>query len=181
MPARGRPRLAVSASTKTWMAGTSPAMTESAIQREAITRSDLALQAAVDLAGIALVDLLLVGGAEPGHLVDVALGVVIMVAGARIDALHGSDHLRGEQDVVDRDDFGEQLDARQVIHAGVEIDILEQQLLERRPLHVLRQAPVPAPVIRHRAAAMRDDEFERRKILEQVRRDELHEGGGVAV
>ena len=36
-------------------------------------------------------------------------------------------------------------------------------------------------MIRHRAAAVRDDEFERRKILEQILLDQLHEGGGVAI
>ena len=54
-------------------------------------------------------------------------------------------------------------------------------LLQRRPLHVLREAAVAAPVIGHRAAAVRDDELEGGEVLEQVCRDELHEGGGVAV
>src|SRR5579871_4889356 len=41
-------------------------------------------EAAVDLAGVALEDLVLVLVGEPRHLVDVTLGIVIMVAGARI-------------------------------------------------------------------------------------------------
>jgi hypothetical protein len=36
-------------------------------------------------------------------------------------------------------------------------------------------------VERHRAAAVRDDEFECRKLLEQVALDQLHEGGGVGI
>src|SRR4249919_911290 len=51
------------------------------------------VETAVDLAGIALEDLVLVLGREPAHLVDVALGVVVVVAGVRVDALDGADHL----------------------------------------------------------------------------------------
>ena len=45
-------------------------------------------------------------------LVDVALRVVVVMPGLRIDAAHRADHLRGEQDVVDRDHLQQQLDAR---------------------------------------------------------------------
>src|SRR5258708_4210232 len=39
-------------------------------------------EAAVDLAGVAFEDLVLVLVGEPRHLIDVALGVIVMVAGA---------------------------------------------------------------------------------------------------
>ena len=68
-----------------------------------------------------------------------------------------------------------------VVDAGVEEHVVEQLLLQRRPLHVLRQPAVAAPVVRHRAAAVRNDELQRREILEEVRRQELHERGRVAV
>ena len=68
-----------------------------------------------------------------------------------------------------------------MIDAGVEEDVLQQKLAEGRPLHVLRQTAITAPVIGHGPAAMRDDEFQGRKILEQIGGQELHEGGGVAV
>src|SRR6185437_9215716 len=42
-------------------------------------------------------------------------------------------------------------------------------------------AAVTAPVIGDGAAAMWDDQSQRREILEQIRHQELHEGGGVAV
>src|SRR3984893_9758421 len=139
------------------------------------------VEATVHLAGIALEDLALVLGSKPRHLVDAAVGVVIIMPGARIDALYGADHFRGEQDVVGRDHRGEQLDAGQMIDAGIEIDVPEQMLFQRRPLQILGDAAIAAPMIRHRAAAMRNDQLQGRKILEQVRGDELHEGGGVAV
>src|ERR1017187_3236891 len=68
-----------------------------------------------------------------------------------------------------------------MIHAGVEIDILEQQLLERRSFEVLCQPAKTAPVERHRAAAVRNDEAQRRELLEQIGSQELHERGGVGV
>src|SRR5207302_8974682 len=55
---------------------------------------DLVLQAAVDAAGVALEDLVSVFVAESQR-VDVALGVVVIVAGLRIDAADRADHLGG--------------------------------------------------------------------------------------
>ncbi len=43
------------------------------------------------------------------------------------------------------------------------------------------QAPVAAPVIGHRPAAVRDDEAQGGEVGEQVALQELHEGGGVGV
>ena len=62
-----------------------------------------------------------------------------------------------------------------VVDAGVEIDVVEQQLAERRPLHVLGQAAVAAPVVRGGAAAMRHEpKFSLRAChLEECDIDEL--------
>ena len=103
------------------------------------------------------------------------------MAGAGIHAANRAHHFRGEQDVVHRNDLGQQVDARLVVDAGVEVNVVEQELLQRRFFHVLRQTAIASPVIRHRAAAVRNDEFQGREILEDVRCQELHEGGGVAV
>jgi hypothetical protein len=46
---------------------------------------------------------------------------------------------------------------------------------------VERDAAEAAPMERHRTAAMRDDQLERRKILEEIEQDQLHEGHGVGV
>lgn len=51
--------------------------------------------------------------------IDVALGVVEVIAGLWIDAAHCAHHFRAEQDVVDVDDFEQQVDAWLVINAGV--------------------------------------------------------------
>jgi len=50
--------------------------------------------------------------------VDVALGVVEIVPRLRVDAAHGADHLRAEQDVLDVDHPEQQVDAGLVIDAG---------------------------------------------------------------
>ena len=60
---------------------------------------------------------------------------------------HRADHFAGEQDVVDRDHPGQQVDARLVIDAGVEEDVVEQVILEQRLLQLLGEAAVAAPVI----------------------------------
>jgi hypothetical protein len=44
------------------------------------------------------------------------------VARGRVDATHGADHLAGEQDVLDGDHLGQQIDAGLVVDAGVEED-----------------------------------------------------------
>ena len=99
----------------------------------------------------------------------------------RIDAAHRADHLTREQDVLGRDDFGQQVDAGLMIDAGVEIDVVQKQLDQQGLLHLLRQAAKPPPVVRHRAAAMRDKELQRRKVLEQVGRQALHERRRISV
>jgi hypothetical protein len=109
-----------------------------------------------------------VGDHEDVASVDVALGVVEVKPGLGVDAAHRADHLRGEQDVVDRDHLEQQVDARLVIDAGVEEDVLHHVLGQRRPLAACRRAREAAPVIGHRAAAVRDDEAQRREVLEQV-------------
>src|SRR5882672_9411501 len=115
-----------------------------------------AAQARVDAARVALEDLLLVGGGKRER-VDVALGVVVVVAGLRVDAPHRAHHLGGEQDVVDGDDLGQQIDAGLVVDAGVEVDVLQHVIAQQRALEVLGDAPIAAPVVGHRAAAVGDD------------------------
>src|ERR687886_327512 len=58
------------------------------------------VQAWVDAARVAFVDLVAVFGAQVRRRLDVALGVVEAVPGLGIDAPHGADHLAGEQDVL---------------------------------------------------------------------------------
>ena len=53
-----------------------------------------------------------------------------------------------------------------MVDAGVEEHVVANQVAERRP-SVLREPAVAAPVIGHRAAAMGDDEAQRRKILKR--------------
>jgi hypothetical protein len=133
-------------------------------------RQRLLLQArhpvAEHAAGIAFEDLL-----PHRHQVgrfDVALGVVVVVAGFRIDAAHRADHFAGKQHVVHRDHLGQQVDARLVVDAGVKEDVVQQVVFEQRLFHFLRQPAEAAPVVRHRAAAVRNQEAQRGEILKQV-------------
>jgi hypothetical protein len=57
----------------------------------------------------------------------------------------------------------QQVDARLVVDAGVEEDVVQQVVFEQRLLHLLRQAAKAPPVVGHRAAAVRDHEAQRRE------------------
>src|SRR4029077_9294173 len=83
------------------------------------------VESRIDPARIAFVDLVALLGAEVPGCLDVALGVVIVVASLRVDPPDSADHFAGEQDVVDRDHLGQKIDARLMIDAGVEEDVLE--------------------------------------------------------
>src|SRR6266699_1196761 len=99
---------------------------------------NLLAESRVNLQRVALENLSLVLGTEPGSRVDIPLRVVKVVPCLRIDSLDRADHLRRKQDVVGRNDFREQIDPGLVVDTGVEIDVVEQQFLKWRTLHVLR-------------------------------------------
>src|SRR5262245_56235945 len=86
---------------------------------------------------IAFEDLLAIIGAQHRRRLDVALGVVIVETGLRIDAADRADHFAREQHVVDRDHLGQEIDAGLVIDAGVEEDVFEEMILQKRLLQLL--------------------------------------------
>ena len=118
---------------------------------------------------------------QAAHLVEIPFRVVEIMTGFGIDAPDRADHFRTEQDVVRRNDPQQQLDPGEMVDAGVEEHVVANEVAERRPLQILRQPAVASPVIRHGAAAVGDHEAKRRKVLEEVRRDELHERRGIGV
>src|SRR6266436_3175766 len=95
----------------------------SSARRGSLARYLLA-EARVDLQRVALENLSLILGTEPGNPVNIALGVVKVVSCFRIDALDRADHFRREQDVVGRNNFREQVDPGLVVDAGIEITLL---------------------------------------------------------
>ena len=54
-------------------------------------------------------------------------------------------------------------------------------VLEQRFFQLLRQASETAPVVRHCATAVGNEELQGRKVFEQVTRQALHKGGGVCI
>lgn len=68
-----------------------------------------------------------------------------------------------------------------MVHARIEEHILHDVLSQRRTLQHVREPAIAPPVIRHRAAAVRNDEAQRWEILEQIAFDELHERRRVSV
>src|SRR6516165_498918 len=82
----------------------------------------------IDAPRIAFAYLRAVLAAEILCRLDIALRIVVVEAGFRIDPAHGADHLAGEQDIVDRNDPRQQIDARLVIDASIEEHVLEEVL-----------------------------------------------------
>ena len=69
-----------------------------------------------------------------------------------------------------------------MIDTRVERDIVHHQLGQLGPAHIQVHAAIAAPVVRNRAAAMRNDEPQRWEIFEEPRLlKELHKSGGVGV
>ena len=116
-----------------------------------------------------------------GQLINVPFRIVEIVARFRIDRPNRSDYLRRERDIIDRNDLGEQLGAWQLIHAGIEQDVAQQMLAERGRLHGLCQSAEASPMIRDRAAAIRDDELRGWEVVKNIGGQQLHEPGGFAV
>src|SRR5450755_1884636 len=69
---------------------------------------------------VAFVDLVPIVADDDRRGLDVAPGVIVVVARFRIDATHRTDHLAGKQDVVDGDHLGQQIDAGLMVDTGIE-------------------------------------------------------------
>src|SRR5262249_53510600 len=123
------------------------------------------VEARVDAARIMFVDLVAVFGTQVGSRLDVGLRVVVTMPGLRVDSAHRADHLAGEQDVFDRNDLRQQIDAGLVVDARIEEDVFEEMIAQQGPLQHLRQAAIAAPVIGCGAAAMRNYHAQGWKIL----------------
>ena len=93
-------------------------------------RFQCCIEARIDASRVAFVDLVPLVRIDVRSL-DIALRVVEIVARLRIDAAHGADHLAGKQDVVHRNHARQQVDARLVIDAGIEEDVVQQMVLEQ--------------------------------------------------
>src|SRR5476649_2718902 len=131
-------------------------------------RFECGIEARVDTARIPLVNLVPLVGIDMRGL-DVALCVVEIVARLRIDASYRTDHLARKQNVIDRNYAREQIDARLVIDAGIEENVIEQVIFQQWLFQLLREPAEATPVIWHGAAAMRDHEAQGWKVAEQVR------------
>src|ERR1700746_632887 len=107
--------------------------------------------------------------------------MVEIMAGLGIDAFYSADHLRSEEDVIDGNDFRQHIYSRLMIDAGIKVDVFQKKFAQRRTFQILCDAAITAPMVGNGTAAMRNDELQRGKILENVRSEELHERGGVAI
>ena len=88
----------------------------------------IAVNERIDLPGVAFKNLVTVFGAQGATCVDVSLRIIEILTSLWVDAADGAHHLGTEQDIVRWDDLEKQLDARQMVDAGVEEDVVADQL-----------------------------------------------------
>src|SRR5258708_3043274 len=108
-------------------------------------------------ARVAFEDLAAVAVAQ-GQGIYIALRIVEIIPGLRIDSPHRAHHFRAEDDVVGGNHLEQQLDAGQMIDAGVEEHIFQQINGEQRALPIPGKSAVPSPVGRPRPPPVPDDE-----------------------
>src|SRR3974377_1331093 len=128
-------------------------------------RRGLGLEPAEYPARVAFKDFFPRGVVEPRRLVDITLGVIEIMSRFWVDTFHRADHFRGKQNIVGGPDLGEQVDPGLMIDAGVEENVVLDDLIEFRAAIIKRNAAEAAPVKRHGAAAMRNDQLQGRKVL----------------
>src|SRR6478735_10532203 len=88
-------------------------------------------------------------GLVKAGVVDVACRVVEVVAGPRVDVPDRADHFRGEEDVLCRHDFQQQVDSGLVVDAGVEKDVLQEVFFQCGLSQCHGKAAETSPVVRH--------------------------------
>ena len=103
------------------------------------------IQSRMSASHIALEDIESAGLVECLDLVKTALRIVEAMPGVRVGALHRTDPLGGEQDVVYRHHLSQQEESRQVVYAGVEEHALHRRSDRRGLLLVDVETAVAAP------------------------------------
>ncbi|AMK25230.1 hypothetical protein K426_21614 [Sphingobium sp. TKS] len=77
--------------------------------------------------------------------VDITLGIVEIMARRRINTAHRADHFRSEQDILVVDHVRQQVDARLMIDAGVEEDVVHEMRVEAGLLQHIGKTPITSP------------------------------------
>src|SRR5690606_13065637 len=107
--------------------------------------------------------------------VDVALGVVEVMTGFRINTTYSTHHFGGEQDVFVVDYVQQQVDTFLVINTGVEEHVVHQQFIQRWQFQHVSQTTETAPVVRYGTATMGNNEFNGGEVLAHSALHQLHE------
>jgi len=120
------------------------------------------------MAGIILKNHLTLCLAQLAVPINIAFGIVIMMASAGINAAHRPDHFRGKEDILFRDHLQQQVNAVLMIDTSIKKDIVQHPLIPITQTAILGNAAEPAPMLVHRPAAMRDDKANIWKILKHI-------------
>ena len=127
---------------------------------------------------VALVDHVTVLITEQDASLNVALGVVAVVA-RWTDQCRAPRRSSPRQTThFDRNDLVEQVDARLVIDAGVKVDVVKQISSSKGLFHLLRQAAPKRPVVE--PPPPWESKISAWEVFEQIALEALHKGGGVS-
>src|SRR5271165_1780468 len=89
------------------------------------------VQARIDTAHIAFINVATLIGIQILCRLDVALRVVKVMTGLWVNATNRADHLAGKQDILGRDDPGQKIDARLVVDARIEENVAQKMVAQQ--------------------------------------------------
>src|SRR5579859_5921847 len=108
-------------------------------------RLQVGIKTRVDFPCIRFKDLVAILAAQLRAGINIFLSVIEVFACFRIAPPDRPDHFGTEENVVNGDDLGHELDTGLMVHAGVEKDVVEQRLQRLLP-QVKRKTAIAAPM-----------------------------------
>src|SRR5262249_34815437 len=130
------------------------------------------VDAGVHLSGVALGDLVAVCVAEPLDRLEDRHDFLEIPARLRVNGIDGAKHLSGEQYVIHPHPFNQQLHSLSVVDSHVPV-YPPGGLFEWLQAFSHMHAAMSVPLVRNGPAAVRNDQLQRRKVLEDARAEEF--------
>src|SRR5690606_22138624 len=126
-------------------------------------------------------DLLEILGSEIFDRFEKEFRVIVVVSGGWVYASYCAEQFSSMENVRGRNGLGEKFEPRLVVDTSIEEEIVSDDFFKPCAAPILHRSLVTSPVVRNRAAAMWNNKLQIGEHLKEVRIDDLHEGGGVAV
>src|SRR5215510_439466 len=136
-------------------------------------RLSLPVYTRIDLAGIALGDLVAVGVAEPLDGLEDGDDFLEIPARLRVNGIDSPKHLGGEQDIVHPYPFNQQLHSLSVVNGHIPVHPTGGLFKRLKALSHMH-ATMPIPLIRDGPTTVRNNDLQGREVLEDARAEQLH-------